>query len=38
MARAEIALCALKSYIDHKDEKKLLRWIINSTEKRAEKK
>ena len=38
MARAEIALSALKSYIDHKDEKKLLRWIINSTEKRAEKK
>lgn len=38
MARAEIALSALKNYIDYKDEKKLLRWIINSTEKRAGKK
>jgi hypothetical protein len=38
MARAEISLFALKSHIDHKDEKKLLRWIINSTEKRVGKK
>jgi nanoRNase/pAp phosphatase (c-di-AMP/oligoRNAs hydrolase) len=38
MARAEIALSALKNHIDYKDEKKLLRWIINSTEKRAGKK
>jgi hypothetical protein len=35
MARAEIALSVLKDHIDPKDEKKLLRWIMNSTEKRA---
>lgn len=38
MARAEISLSALKNHTDFKDEKKLLRWIINSTEKRAGKK
>jgi len=38
MARAEIALSELKDPIDPKDEKKLLRWIIKSTEKRAGKK
>lgn len=38
MARAEIALSALKNHIDYKDENKLLRWVINGTEKRAGKK
>ena len=38
MARAEIALPDLKAYTDYKDEEKLLRWIINRTEKRADKK
>ena len=38
MARAEIAFSVLKDHIDPKDEKKLLRWIINSAEKRAGKK
>jgi nanoRNase/pAp phosphatase (c-di-AMP/oligoRNAs hydrolase) len=38
MARAEISLSALKTHIDFKDEKKLLRWIIKSTEMRAGKK
>ena len=38
MARAEIAFSVLKDHIDPKDEKKLLHWIMNSTEKRAGKK
>jgi nanoRNase/pAp phosphatase (c-di-AMP/oligoRNAs hydrolase) len=38
MARAEIALSDLKAYTDYKDEEKLVRWIINRTEKRADKK
>ncbi|UCE51676.1 MAG: DHH family phosphoesterase [Desulfobacterales bacterium] len=38
MARTEIALSALKNHIDHRDDKKLLRWIISRTEKRAERK
>jgi nanoRNase/pAp phosphatase (c-di-AMP/oligoRNAs hydrolase) len=38
MARAEISLSTLKKHIDFKDEKKLLRWIIKSTEMRAGKK
>ncbi len=37
MARAEIALSKLKDSVDHKDEKKLVQWIINRIEKRAEK-
>jgi nanoRNase/pAp phosphatase (c-di-AMP/oligoRNAs hydrolase) len=35
MARAEIALSELKDSVDPKDEKKLVRWIINRIEKRA---
>ena len=33
MARAEIVLSDLKKHTDYKDEKKLMRWIINRTEK-----
>jgi nanoRNase/pAp phosphatase (c-di-AMP/oligoRNAs hydrolase) len=36
MARAEISLSELKDQIDYQDEKKLLRWIILQTEKKAE--
>ena len=36
MARAEISLSELKDHIDYKDVKKLLRWIIHQTEKKAE--
>ena len=35
MARAEIALSDLSKQIDIRDEKKLLRWLINRVEKRA---
>jgi len=35
MARAEIALNAVKDRVDFKDDKKLLRWVINRVEKRA---
>lgn len=35
MARAEISFEALKDEVDPKDDKKLLRWIINKVEKRA---
>jgi len=38
MARAEIPLADLKHVVDHKDDKKLLSWIINMIEKRAGKK
>jgi nanoRNase/pAp phosphatase (c-di-AMP/oligoRNAs hydrolase) len=38
MARAEIPLADLKEVVDYKDDKKLLRWIINKIEKRAGKK
>jgi nanoRNase/pAp phosphatase (c-di-AMP/oligoRNAs hydrolase) len=38
MARAEIALSELKQQIDHRNEKKLLAWLINRVEKRAGKK
>ena len=38
MARAEIALTDLIQQVDCKDEKKLLRWLINRVEKRAGKK
>ena len=38
MARAEIALADLTQQVDCKDEKKLLRWLINRVEKRAGKK
>jgi len=38
MARAEITLSDLTPQIDSKDEKKLLRWLINRVEKRAGKK
>jgi nanoRNase/pAp phosphatase (c-di-AMP/oligoRNAs hydrolase) len=38
MARAEIALSDLSEQIDIRDEKKLLRWLINRVEKRAGKK
>ncbi len=33
MARAEIAMSDLKDQIDHRDEKKLLSWVINRVEK-----
>jgi nanoRNase/pAp phosphatase (c-di-AMP/oligoRNAs hydrolase) len=36
MARAEIALSDLQPALDHKDSKKVLRWIIQRVEKRAE--
>ena len=35
MARAEIPFTHLKEVVDYKDDKKLLRWIINKIEKRA---
>lgn len=35
MARAEIPLADLKDFVDYKDDKKLLRWIINKIEKRT---
>jgi len=38
MARAEIAIVDLKGIVNHRDEKKLLNWIINRIEKRAGKK
>jgi nanoRNase/pAp phosphatase (c-di-AMP/oligoRNAs hydrolase) len=38
MARAEVALTDLTQQVDCKDEKKLLRWLINRVEKRAGKK
>ena len=38
MARAEIAFSDLSDQIDFRDEKKLLRWLINRVEKRAGKK
>jgi len=38
MARAEIALADLMQQVDCKDEKKLLRWLINRVEQRAGKK
>lgn len=38
MARAEIPVEALKEIVNYKDDKKLLRWIINQIEKRAGKK
>jgi nanoRNase/pAp phosphatase (c-di-AMP/oligoRNAs hydrolase) len=38
MARAEIALADLSEKIDFRDEKKLLKWLINRVEKRAGKK
>ena len=37
-ARAEIPLEALKNEIDYENDEKLLKWIINRVEKRAEKK
>jgi nanoRNase/pAp phosphatase (c-di-AMP/oligoRNAs hydrolase) len=38
MARAEIPLEVLKEVVDYKDDKKLLRWIINKIEKKTGKK
>ncbi len=38
MARAEISIEALNKIADHKNDKKLLKWIINQIEKRAGKK
>ncbi len=38
MARAEIAFSDLSGQIDFRDEKKLLKWLINRVEKRAGKK
>ncbi len=38
MARAEIPFADLKEVVDYKDDKKLLRWIINKVEKKAGKK
>jgi nanoRNase/pAp phosphatase (c-di-AMP/oligoRNAs hydrolase) len=38
MARAEIPVKVIKDLVDFRDDKKLLRWIINRIEKRAEKK
>jgi nanoRNase/pAp phosphatase (c-di-AMP/oligoRNAs hydrolase) len=35
MARAEIALSDLSQQVDFRDEKKLLKWLINRVEKRA---
>jgi len=37
MARAEIPIADLKALVDHKDDKKVLGWIIRQIEKRAEK-
>jgi nanoRNase/pAp phosphatase (c-di-AMP/oligoRNAs hydrolase) len=38
IARAEIPFTDLKEVVDYKDDKKLLRWIINKIEKKAGKK
>jgi nanoRNase/pAp phosphatase (c-di-AMP/oligoRNAs hydrolase) len=38
MARAEMLLSDLKEHIDHRDEKKLLQWMISQVEKKAGKK
>ncbi|MBW2606035.1 MAG: DHH family phosphoesterase [Deltaproteobacteria bacterium] len=38
MARVEVPIADLKEYIDYKDDKKLLRWIISRIEKKADKK
>ncbi|MGD8295824.1 MAG: phosphoesterase, partial [Desulfobacterales bacterium] len=38
MARAEITLSDLSGQVEWRDEKKLLRWLINRVEKRAGKK
>ena len=38
MARAEIPLADLKHVVDHKDDKKLLNWIVNMIEKKIGKK
>ncbi len=38
MARAEIALSDIAKQVDIQDEKKLLRWLINRVEKRADEK
>lgn len=38
MARAEIALSDLSQYVNYKDDKKLLRWIIDRIEKKTQKK
>ena len=35
MARAEIALADLKATIDHRDDRKLLNWLIRCIERRA---
>ncbi|KPJ77640.1 MAG: phosphoesterase [Deltaproteobacteria bacterium SG8_13] len=35
MARAEIALAELKETVDHRDERKLLSWLIRCVERRA---
>ena len=35
MARAEIPLSELKPKVDYKDDKKLMRWMINRIEKKA---
>jgi nanoRNase/pAp phosphatase (c-di-AMP/oligoRNAs hydrolase) len=35
MARAEVALSDLPEQVDHQDQKKLLRWLINRVERRA---
>jgi len=35
MARAEIAVTELKDIVDHRDDKKMLRWIINQVKKGA---
>ena len=35
MARAEISISALKKTVEHRDDRKLLRWIIRSIEHRA---
>jgi len=38
MARAEMPVADLKEHTDYKDDKKLLRWIINRIERKADKK
>jgi nanoRNase/pAp phosphatase (c-di-AMP/oligoRNAs hydrolase) len=38
MARAEMLLSDLKDHIDHRDEKKLLQWMMSQVEKKAGKK
>ena len=35
MARAEIPLSELKPGVDYKDDKKLMRWVVNRVEKKA---